>query len=113
MANRKRKNAIYLHVNDEELQLMERKMELAGIKTISAYIRQQVRYGFVYEADYAPLREFNAQLGKIGSNVNQIAKRVNETHRIYKEDMEELKEMMEKIWHIQKSILSQQPFIKR
>ena len=73
----------------------------------------QYTHGFVYEADYATIREFNAQLGKIASNVNQIAKRANETHHIYKEDMEEIKRMMEKIWHIQKSILSQQPFIKR
>lgn len=113
MANRKRNNLIHIYVSDEEHRLMERKMELAGIKTVSSYIRQQIRYGFVYEVDYAPIREMNAGLGKIGSNVNQIAKRVNETHRIYAEDIEVLKEMMEEIWQLQKSILSQQPSIKR
>lgn len=113
MANRKRNHLVHIYISDEERNLMEQKMELAGIKTVSAYIRQQIRYGFVYEVDYAPIREMNAQLGKIGSNVNQIAKRVNETHRIYAEDVKELKEMMGEIWRIQKSILSQQPSIKR
>lgn len=113
MAKRKRNNLVHIYINDEERVLMEQKMELAGIKTVSAYIRQLIRYGFVYYADYAPIREMNAQLGKIGSNMNQIAKRVNETHRVYAEDIREVKEMMDQIWHIQKSILLQQPSIER
>lgn len=113
MANRKRNYLVHIYISKEEHELMEIKMELAGIKTVSAYIRQLIRYGFVYQVDYEPIREMNGQLGKIGSNVNQIAKRINETHHIYKEDMKNIKEMMDKVWQLQKSILSQQPFIKR
>ena len=113
MANRKRSAPLYIHISEEERVLLEEKMRLAGITTISAFLRQMIRYGFVYEVDYAPLREMNAQLGKIGGNVNQIAKRVNETSRIYAEDIQDLKEMMEQVWQLQISILSQQPSIKR
>jgi Bacterial mobilisation protein (MobC). len=113
MANRKRTQLIHVYVSEEEGQLMKQKMELAGIKTVSMYIRGLIRYGLVYEVDYSVVREMNAQLGKIGSNVNQIAKRINETHNIYKEDLEEIKKRQSEIWRIQKYILSQQPFIKR
>lgn len=113
MVNRKRVEPIYIYVSKEERLLLEEKIKLAGTATISAFIRQLIRYGFVYQVDYTPLREMNAQLGKIGSNVNQIAKRVNETSRIYIEDICEIKELMEKIWQLQRSILSRQPSIKR
>lgn len=113
MANRKRTNLVHIYISDDEQKLLDGKMSLCSCKTVSAFIRQLIRYGFVYEVDYGPLREMNAQLGKIGSSVNQIAKRVNQTHHIYAEDMEEIKGMMSKIWQLQKSILSQQPFIKR
>lgn len=113
MGNRKRNKLVHIYISDEEYTLMKLKMECAGIRTVSAFIRQLIRYGFVYEVDYAPIREMNGQLGKIGSNANQIAKRVNETHRVYKEDLEEIKGLMNQIWRTQKSILSQQPYIKR
>lgn len=113
MTKRKRSAPVYFHLNEEERTLLEEKMKLAGSTTISAFLRQLIRYGFVYEVDYTPIREMNAQLGKIGSNLNQIAKRVNETNRIYTEDINELKEMMGQVWRLQKSILSQQPSIKR
>lgn len=51
-------------------------------------------YGFVYDVDFSHIREMNALLGNIGSNLNQIAKRVNSTNTIYKKDMEEIKELM-------------------
>lgn len=113
MANRKRTTPIYIHISEEERILLAEKMKLSGTKTISAYLRQLIRYGFVFEVDYAPIREMNGQLGKIGGNVNQITRRMNETKHIYAEDIKDLKEMMEKIWRIQKSILLQQPSIKQ
>ena len=70
-------------------------------------------YGFVYDVDYSHIREMNALLGNIGSNLNQIAKRVNSTNTIYKKDMEEIKELMNQIWQLQKSMVSKQPLIKQ
>ena len=70
-------------------------------------------YGFVYDVDYSHIREMNALLGNIGSNLNQIAKWVNSTNTIYKKDMEEIKELMKQIWQLQKSMVSKQPLIKQ
>ena len=59
------------------------------------------------------LRNYNTELGRISSSLNQIAKRVNSTGNIYQDDMNEVKELMNKVWHTQKSMLSKQPLIKQ
>ena len=53
------------------------------------------------------------ELGRISSSLNQIAKRINSTNHVYQEDMDEVKELMKQVWQSQKSMLSQQPLIKR
>ena len=67
----------------------------------------------VYDVDYSFLREYNTELGRISSSLNQIAKRINSTNHVYQEDMDEVKELMKQVWQSQKSMLSQQPLIKR
>ena len=75
--------------------------------------RKLILYGYVYDVDYSFLREYNTELGRISSSLNQIAKRINSTNHVYQEDMDEVKELMKQVWHTQKSMLSQQPLIKR
>lgn len=89
------------------------KFRLSKTKSKSAFLRKLVLYGFVYDVDYSHIREMNAQLGKIGGNLNQIAKRVNTTNTIYKKDMEDIKELMDQIWQLQKFMVSKQPLIKQ
>ena len=50
-----------------------------------------------------------AEIQKIGVNINQIARRVNTMGTVYDADIQELKERLTEIWHIQRSILSNQP----
>lgn len=83
------------------------------MKSKSAFLRKLILYGYVYDVDYSYLRNYNTELGRISSSLNQIAKRINSTENIYKEDMDEVKELMNEVWRTQKSILSKQPLIKR
>jgi hypothetical protein len=46
------------------------------------------------DVDYSFLREYNTELGRISSNLNQIAKRINSTNHVYQEDMDEVKELI-------------------
>ena len=82
------------------------------MKSKSDFIRKLILYGYVYDVDYSYLRNYNVELGRIGTNLNQIAKRINTTNSIYQADMVELKELMNELWHTQKSMLSKQPLIK-
>lgn len=94
MANRTRTHRNEFHLNDDEQYILDEKFRLSRMKSKSAFLRKLVLYGFVYDVDYSHIREMNALLGNIGSNLNQIAKRVNSTNTIYKKDMEEIKELM-------------------
>ena len=113
MANRTRTHRNEFHLNDDEQYILDEKFRLSKMKSKSAFLRKLVLYGFVYDVDYSHIREMNAQLGKIGSNLNQIAKRVNTTNTIYRKDMEDIKELMNQIWQLQKSMVSKQPLIKQ
>ena len=83
------------------------------LSTVCAFLRKLILYGYVYDVDYSYLRNYNTELGRISSNLNQIAKRINSTGNIYQEDMDEVKELMNEVWRTQKSMLSKQPLIKR
>lgn len=113
MANRTRTHRNEFHLNDDEQYILDEKFRLSKMKSKSAFLRKLVLYGFVYDVDYSHIREMNAQLGKIGGNLNQIAKRVNTTNTIYKKDMDDIKELMNQIWQLQKFMVSKQPLIKQ
>ena len=61
---------------------------------MSSFLCKLILYGYVYDVDYSYLRNYNTELGRISSNLNQIAKRVNSTGNIYQEDIDEVKELM-------------------
>lgn len=113
MANRKRTNPVQFYLDYEEQYILDEKFKLSGMKSKSAFLRKLILYGYVYDVDYSYLRNYNTELGRISSNLNQIAKRVNSTGNIYQEDMDEVKELMNEVWRTQKSMLSKQPLIKR
>ena len=113
MTNRKRTNPVQFYLDDDEQYILDEKFRLSGMKSKSAFLRKLILYGYVYDVDYSYLRNYNTELGRISSNLNQIAKRINSTGNIYKEDMDEVKELMNEVWRTQKSMLSKQPLIKR
>ena len=113
MANRKRTNPVQFYLDDGEQYILDEKFRVSGMKSKSAFLRKLILYGYVYDVDYSYLRNYNTELGRISSNLNQIAKRVNSTGNIYQEDMDEVKELMNEVWRTQKSMLSKQPLIKR
>ena len=113
MANRKRTNPVQFYLDDDEQYILNEKFRVSGMKSKSAFLRKLILYGYVYDVDYSYLRNYNTELERISSNLNQIAKRINSTGNIYQEDMDEVKELMNEVWRTQKSMLSKQPLIKR
>lgn len=113
MAKRERTNSVQFYLNNDEEYILNEKFKLSGMKSKSAFLRQLILYGYVYDVDYSYLRNYNTELGRISSSLNQIAKRINSTDHLYKEDMDEVKELMNQVWHTQKSMLSKQPLIKQ
>lgn len=113
MANRNRTNPVQFYLSDDEQYILTTKFKAAGMKSMAAFLRKLILYGYVYDVDYSYLRNYNTELGRISSSLNQIAKGVNSTGNIYQDDMNEVKELINKVWHTQKSMLSKQPLIKQ
>ncbi len=111
--NRSRKNGLILYLSDDERFILDEKTRLSGMTSRSAFIRQLIVYGFVYDVDYTELREYNSTVSRIGNNLNQIAKRMNATGHVYDADVKQVKDLMEEVWRTQKSMLSRQPSIKQ
>ena len=106
---RKRKSRLEFYVTDEEKKFIFDKMEAAGIKNLSAYLRKISIEGKIEIVDYSGMRNFAAEINKIGVNINQIVKRVNETNSVFREDIKDIQNKLEEIWLIQKYILSKLP----
>lgn len=113
MSKRNRKIPIQFYLSEDEDYILTQKQKISGMKSKSAFLRQLVLYGYIYDIDYSELREYNTALARIGNNLNQIARRANQTGAIYADDIKEVKELMNNVWQLQKSMLSKQPYIKQ
>ena len=113
MANRKRTNPMQFYLDDDEQYILDEKFRVSGMKSKSTFLRKLILYGYVYDVNYAHLREYNTLLARIGNNLNQIAKRMNATGNVYEADVKEVKELMKQVWQSQKSMLSKQPSIRQ
>ena len=96
MANRTRKNGIYLMFSDDELEILNKKYELSGCKTLRQFIMKCILEKDIFVLDMKVFKDMSTNIGRITSNVNQIAKRVNSTGIIYKDDMNDLRKLLEK-----------------
>ena len=97
MANRERGVKINFWVTPEEQKLIEGKMEKAGIRNMSAYLRKLAIDGYIVRLDVPELRELLTQARRAGANLNQLTKRVNETGRIYAADLQDLRQSQERL----------------
>ena len=104
--NRKRPIQVKFFVDEKEQALIKKKMELAGIENMSAYIRKMVIDGYVVKLDMPELRDLTLRMKSISNSENQIAKRVNSTGNIYETDIEEIKKNQEEIYEGIRKILT-------
>ena len=96
MANRIRKNGIYLMLSDDELEILNKKYELSGCKTLRQFMMKCILEKDIFVLDMKVFKEQSANIGRITGSINQIAKRVNSTAVIYKDDINDLKKLLEK-----------------
>jgi len=85
-------------VDDAERELIERRMEQAGIKSMRAFLLKMAIDGHVIQLDLASVKEMTRLLSNATNNINQIARRVNETGNIYAADIDELRSRYDELW---------------
>ena len=96
MANRTRNNGIYLMLSDDELEILNKKYELSGCKTLRQFIMKCILEKNIFVLDMKVFKDMSTNIGRITGSINQIAKRVNSTSIIYKDDINDLKKLLEK-----------------
>lgn len=94
-----------IRFNQEELEIINKKMAQLDIDSHSQYIREMAMYGFMVIRDSTQLDQLleeysllRYELKSIGININQIARRLNSSKSVYKDDVEEIKNNIEKIY---------------
>ena len=83
-------SGIYFKVTDEERELIKRRMSLANIRNMSAYIRKMCIDGYTVNLQILELTECAKLLWYISNNVNQIARRVNSGGAVYPDEVDEI-----------------------
>lgn len=101
VANRTRTLQVKFRVSEEERQMLETKMKQYGTDNMEAYLRKMAIDGYVIKKDYSEIKKLTAELGKIGSNINQLAKRANESRNV---DADDIRNMMVKQFEIEKLV---------
>ena len=96
--NRSRSRQVKFWINEEEYELLQKKMEAAGGVNQGAYIRKMILDGYIVNLDIPELKEIIRLLGPLGNNVNQMARKVNAGSSIYKEDIEEINTKLEQVY---------------
>lgn len=96
-----------IRLTESEANMLEKRFDLSGMTSISAYLRQQVVNGIYLEYDHEELKKIRQSVMSVANNVNQITHRVNSTSRIYKQELFELQEGVAKLWQQLQSIQSE------
>ena len=101
----KRDCAKLLLLSQDEIDRIHAKMEEAGIRNMSAYLRKMALDGICVKLELEDVRELISLLRLCSNNLNQYAKRANETGSIYAADIEDLQKRMDEIWELSRQSL--------
>ena len=104
--NRSRSRQVKFWVNEEEYELLQKKMEAAGGVNQGAYIRKMILDGYIVNLDIPELKEIIHLLGPIGNNVNQMARRLNTDGSIYQQDIREVEVQLEQNYKMLRRLIT-------
>ena len=102
---RERNVQIKFFLTAEEVKFMDKKMQEAGIRNKSAYLRKMALDGYIIRIDFTELQKFIDALSRIGNNLNQIAQVANTYGEVSMLEVKEFEEEAMKIlYRTEKSI---------
>ena len=90
----------------EEWERLQQKMQEAGVKNRSAYIRKMALDGYIVKLDTSDINQMIALLRNATNNLNQVAKKANSTGSIYGADIAGMQAKQDEIWETAKEILA-------
>ena len=96
---------IRVWIRKEDRELIEKKMEEAGISNLSDYIRKMAIDGYVIRLDLSDVKEVSRLLRINANNINQCAKRANDTGNIYYGEIKRIQAQQDQLWMMMKAIM--------
>lgn len=96
---------LHFRVSPSELEIIRKKMEDGGVRSMSAYLRKMALNGYCLNMNYDYPRQISVLLRKCSNNLNQYSKKANATGSIYAADIQDLQERLDEIWATQRESL--------
>ena len=99
MAGKKRVRDVplYVWVRPDELEAIRGRMEEAGIRNMSAYIRKMALNGYILHVDLSPVQELVSLQRRCANNLNQVATHAN-SYGVYQEEIKSLQKDYADLW---------------
>ena len=94
-------------VNEQELKMIEQRMQHIGTINRSGFLRKMALNGICIVVDVKELREVTKLLCSMSNNMNQYAKKANVTGSIYLEDIDSMKEKQSELIQLYGKVLSE------
>ena len=94
---RKRGKPLFVWLSDAEHAAIMQRMEQAGTRNLSAYIRKMAIDGYVVNVDLAPVRELVSLQRRCSNNLNQVAIHAH-TYGIYEHEIAGLQKDYAELW---------------
>ena len=91
---------------ESEAAIIQKKMNMLGIRNKSAYMRALALNGYILKLDTPQIREMLRLLGNMTNNLNQIAKRLNAHGNLYETEIEEIQQKQDELWKMMRQLLS-------
>ncbi len=96
---------IHMRLKQSDIDKIRRRMNEAGVRNMSAYMRKMAIDGFVVNLDLSDVKELVRLLRYCSNNINQYAKKANESGDIYRSDIEDIKRRQDRLWNMANDIL--------
>ena len=90
----------------EAIDRLRQRMDEAGVKNCSAFIRKMSLDGYIVKLDMDDIHEMIRLLRNATNNLNQIAKKANSGDGIYGADIADMQAKQDEIWEAAKEILA-------
>ena len=103
---KKRRRSVHLNVmvTPEERELIQQRMDEAGIRNMGAYMRKMALNGYVLNIDLTPVRELVSLQRRCANNLNQVALHAN-SYGVYPEEIKQLQRDYAALWEPLSSLL--------
>ena len=96
---------IHMRLKQSDIDKIRRRMNEAGIRNMSAYMRKMAIDGFVVNLDLSDVKELVRLLRYCSNNINQYAKKANESGDIFKSDIDDIKRRQDRLWNMANEIM--------